>query len=60
MNPDKAIEIQTDYLNNPFLNFHQDFRDALKLSTEAMKWWRGYKIRTKAPKGTLLPGETDD
>lgn len=60
MKPDKAIEI----LENERKEHHSFSTDivgkAEALGIEALKFWKGYKIRTKAPPKCLLPGETEE
>lgn len=58
MKIDKAIKTQADYLDNPFLNFHPDLRESMKLGIEALKRVALNRRIGNTPKCILLIGES--
>jgi len=59
MTIDEAIEVQTDYLENPLLNYHEDLRKSIELGIEALKRVRGCRLFPNTGASELLPGETE-
>ena len=56
----KAIEIQTDYINDPISFSSIDLPDAMKLVIEAGKRLENMRLSPCTTADELLPGETED
>jgi len=56
----KAIELLSDSANRGVTTFNQDYKDAQRLSIEALKRVRNDRIHRGAYRDLPLPSETED
>ncbi|MBA7530856.1 hypothetical protein ES705_23067 [subsurface metagenome] len=59
MNIPEAIEILSEYVNQPYSKFHPDHTDSVKLGIEALKREKEHRLYETHGVRLLLPGETD-